>query len=170
MTQKSHNLIPWHGTVKMRIFLSRVLYQSFANKALQQAGGELTGVNPSAPPPPRRARVSFPLWGGQKWEEMTAISNPRGELVLKRVVPPAQTTQAAVDPRDRLLPLSHHSGWCLTPCLSNFYSWFVPKARGNHASKPTDTIDPMPLGDAVTKGNKHCSLPVEISYSGDLQW
>lgn len=37
MTQKSHNLIPWHGTVKMRIFLSRVLYQSFANKALQQA-------------------------------------------------------------------------------------------------------------------------------------
>lgn len=45
MTQKSHNLIPWHGTVQMRIFLSRVLYQSFANKALQQAeGGSWQGL------------------------------------------------------------------------------------------------------------------------------
>lgn len=65
----------------MRIFLSRVLYQSFANKALQQAEEGLTGLNPS--PPPGRTRQIFPLWGGQNWGERTAIVNPHRKFLPK---------------------------------------------------------------------------------------
>lgn len=71
-------------------------------------------LNPSIPPLPRRAAFphagQFPSLGRPKMGRKDVKSKSMGRTNPEAGVPPALVMQGVLDPRDRLLQLSHSGG------------------------------------------------------------